>query len=125
MPPALYRTGGDLCPGRGVSVQGGLSGDLCLGGLCPGGSLSREEPPPSPPVDRQTPVKILPCPKLRLRAVIRSRSVGGTGRELLGTSRLTVHRPQPHEAKYGYRSRPTGPWLVSGSAAPLDCLLLL
>ena len=66
VPPAPYHTEGCLYPGgslsRGVSVWG------CL---CPGGSLSRgvsvRETPP--PVDRQTPVKILPCPKLRLRAV--------------------------------------------------------
>ena len=37
-------------------------------GLCPRGSLSGR--PPSTPVDRQTRVKFLPCPKLRLRAVI-------------------------------------------------------
>ena len=61
-----------LCPGgrslsRGFSVQGGL---------CPGGSLSRGylfkgvSVRGSLSVDRQTPVKILLCPKLRLRAVI-------------------------------------------------------
>ena len=42
--------------GGGVSAwEGGVS----LGGVCH----------PHPPVDRQTPVKILFCPKLRLRAV--------------------------------------------------------
>ena len=47
---------------REVSVQG----DLCLGG-----GLYQGDPLHSPPpVDRKTPVKILPCPKLRLRAVI-------------------------------------------------------
>ena len=44
-----------------------------------GGSLYREvsvlghppgHRPPAPPLDRQTPVKILPCPKLRLWVVI-------------------------------------------------------
>ena len=55
VPPALYCTGG-LCPGGGLcprvaSVQGGL---------CPS------------PLDRQTPVKILPCPKLRLQVVTSS-----------------------------------------------------
>ena len=39
----------------------GLGGCLLRGGV-PGQVL--------PPVDRQTPVNILPCPKLRLRAVI-------------------------------------------------------
>ena len=48
---------GSVCPG-GVWLGG-----VCLGGACPGGCL------PHPPVDRQTPVKILPCPTLRLRAV--------------------------------------------------------
>ena len=46
VPPTRYRTGGG-----GVSVRGEVS-------------LDRH-----PPVDRQTPVKTLPCPKLRLRAV--------------------------------------------------------
>ena len=68
---------------HGVSVwRGSLSGGLCSGvlcteGLCPGGlyprgSLSRGvsvKETPSPTVDRQTPVKLLPCPKLRLRAL--------------------------------------------------------
>ena len=56
---------------EGVSVQGGL----CPGGLCPGGSLSRGvsvRETPSRAVDRQTPLKILPCPKPRLRAVTKS-----------------------------------------------------
>ena len=55
--------GGVFCPGR----------CLCLGGLCTGRSLSRDTPldtDPLPPPDRQAPVKILPCPKLRLRVVI-------------------------------------------------------
>ena len=47
--PALYRTGGSL------------SRRSLLGSL---------PPPPHHHVDRQTPVKLLPCPKLRLRAVI-------------------------------------------------------
>ena len=83
--PALYRKGG-LCPAG--SLSGGVS--VQLGDLCPGvkvggslsmavsvqeGSLSRGDGlfhrDPLPPVDRQTPVKILPCPKLRLGAVIR------------------------------------------------------
>ena len=47
------------------------AGGLCPGGLCPGclcaeGVSVRETPPP---VDRQTPVKLLPCLKLRLWAV--------------------------------------------------------
>ena len=77
-------TGGSLSRGvsvHGVSVwreslSGGLcSGVLCTGGLSPGGlyprgSLSRGvKETPSPTVDRQTPVKLLPCPKLRLRAL--------------------------------------------------------
>ena len=53
VPPALYRK-----RGRGGSLSWGWS-------LSRGVSV-RENP--LPPVDRQTPVKILPCPKLRLRA---------------------------------------------------------
>ena len=49
------------CLLRGVSSQGV---DVCLVGVYPGGVCR------TPPVDRQMPVKILPCPKLRLRAVI-------------------------------------------------------
>ena len=62
---------GDLCLREGLS-PGGLS----PGGLSPGGSLSRGYlfkgvfVRGSLSVDRQTPVKILLCPKLRLRAVI-------------------------------------------------------
>ena len=65
---------GGICSGR-VSIQGWGSvsrGGSRLGGLCPrevsvqGGSI-RE----TPPVDRQTPAKILPLPKLRLRAIIK------------------------------------------------------
>ena len=75
--PVLYHTGegplsGRVCV-RGVYVQGGLcrgdslSGEVSFqGGLCLWG---RTIPPPH--VDRQTPVKLLPCPKLRLRAVIK------------------------------------------------------
>ena len=65
--PALYRTG-DLCAG-GICPGGSLSrGSLSKGA---GGSLSRGSLSGRPlcPVDRQTPVKLLPCPKLRLRAV--------------------------------------------------------
>ena len=71
IPPALYHTGrglcprslcpGGLCPG-GVSVEG----SLCPGGSLSGGSLSGR---PTPTGDRRMPVKILPCPKLRLPAV--------------------------------------------------------
>ena len=61
---------GGLClSGGGVSVWGGQSlsrGSLSRGSLSRG-SLSGKPPPP---VDRQVPVKILPCPKLCLRAVI-------------------------------------------------------
>ena len=45
----------------------GVGGSLSRRCLCAGGVSFREIPPP---VDRQTPVKILPYPKLRLRAVI-------------------------------------------------------
>ena len=41
-------------------------------GSAPGGGVSAPRGVPGqalPPVDRQTPVNILPCPKLRLRAV--------------------------------------------------------
>ena len=72
MHSSSMRTAAVYCTG-GVSVQEGL----CPEGLCPGGSLSRGslsrglcEDTPSPSVDRQTPVKILPCSKLRLRTVI-------------------------------------------------------
>ena len=54
VPPTLYRTGGRSLSSGGVSDQGGG----CLSGR-----------PPFPPVDRQTPVKLLPCPKLCLRMV--------------------------------------------------------
>ena len=65
------------CLFRGYLSRGPLSrGGLCQGALCPGGALSkgflsrevsvRETPSP---VDRQMPVKILPCPKLRLQVV--------------------------------------------------------
>ena len=76
--------GGGLClrgvSGGGVFVQGGL----CPGGLCPRGPLSRgrlcprgvsvlgglpDRDPPPPWTEWQTGVKILPCPKLRLRAI--------------------------------------------------------
>ena len=84
---------GGLCPGEslssGVSVQGGfcpggsLSGGSLSrgvsvqGGLCPGisvldggeGTLDQRQRP-SPSVDRETLLKILPCSKLGLRAVI-------------------------------------------------------
>ena len=67
---------GVLSPGgsgpRGVSGPGGVSdprGVSGLGGcLIPGGVYLVRY---SPPVDRQTPVNLLPCPKLRLRAVTR------------------------------------------------------
>ena len=68
--PALYHTGGgSLCPGRslarGVSVQGGSMSE----GVSVRGTLSR-----------QTPVKILPCAKLRLLAV-RKENVGNPKRK--------------------------------------------
>ena len=46
---------------RTVRFSGCLFGG---GGVCPGCLLQ------PPPVDRQMPVKILPCPKLRLQVVI-------------------------------------------------------
>ena len=55
---------GGYCTGRGV---------LCRGAFCAGGGavhnrkLHHNTSPP--PTDRQTGVKTLPCPKLRLRAV--------------------------------------------------------
>ena len=52
-----------LCPER-VCVQGGPD----QGAVCERGALYLGDPPP--PVDRQTPLKLLPCPKLRLQAVI-------------------------------------------------------
>ena len=61
---------GGVCSGGGGVCSGGMSAPrgVCLlrGGVPgPGGYLVRY----SPPVDRHTPVNILPCPKLRLRAV--------------------------------------------------------
>ena len=64
---------------RGVCLQVGLP----PGGFALQGGVYRGAEPPDhvtfdvcseatpPPVDRQTPVKTLPCPKFRLRAVIR------------------------------------------------------
>ena len=51
-------------PFKGVSVQDGL----CLVSVSSGGCLCQGDPNFTSPVDRQTPVKILPCPKLRLQA---------------------------------------------------------
>ena len=70
--------GGSVCPGGvylGLSAQGGMPGCVCgggdcLGGVCPGGVCLEGAVCRMPPVDRQAPLKILPCPKLRLRAVI-------------------------------------------------------
>ena len=59
---------GGLLPGGkvlwgGVTSRGGLlGGALLLGGLLPGGSISQHALRQTPPVDRQTPVKILPWP---------------------------------------------------------------
>ena len=62
--------------GRGVCVRVCPGGDR-LGGCVWGGGVSRGVYTPlpiacrdTPPVGRKTPVKILSCPKLRLRAVI-------------------------------------------------------
>ena len=63
VPPAYWPCRG--CPG--VYVSRGLSL-----GLCPGHPPTQRHPRTqrqTPPLDRQTPVKTLPCPKLRLRAV--------------------------------------------------------
>ena len=59
-------------PSGGISVQGSLSGGICVQrppsrGVSVQGVSVRTTPSP---VDRQMPAKILPCPKLRLRAVI-------------------------------------------------------
>ena len=60
VPPALYRTGESLSGGC-LSPGGSLSREVSVqGGLCQGIPF---------PVDRKTPVKLLPCPKLRLRMV--------------------------------------------------------
>ena len=65
---------GGVCPGEGVSEHGVSAREgVCSGGrsVFLGGCL-----PHTPHLlDRQTPVKILPCPKLRLRAVIKSNSI--------------------------------------------------
>ena len=76
----VYLVGG-VCswggvPGpRGVSSLGGVPGPggcLLPGDVCSGGCLLLWGCTWSgtPPVDRQTPVNLLPCPKLRFRAVI-------------------------------------------------------
>ena len=88
IPPASVRGGGGVW--LGVSAQGWcLPGGVCLGGwVFPGGclpgrclpkgcgclpgwaGLPRGVSATPLPVDRHTPVKILPCPKLCLRAVM-------------------------------------------------------
>ena len=66
--------------GLGVSAPGGVcSGGVCSRGVCSQGAVSAPggvylvlggvHGQVLPPVDRHTPVNILPCPKLRLRAV--------------------------------------------------------
>ena len=61
----LFTVPGGLPRHRPSSVQGGLPGQRPAPG----------QRPRPPPVDRQTPVEILPCPKLLLRAVIVSFNV--------------------------------------------------
>ena len=74
------------CSAPGVSAPGGIcsgggGGGVCSGGGCllrgvylvPGGCTWSG----TPPVDRHSPVNILPCPKLRLRAVITDRTNPG------------------------------------------------
>ena len=56
---------GGVCLG-GVFQEGVFQGSVCLGVVC------------HTPMDRQMPVKILPCPKLRLRVVI-SQTLNGMG----------------------------------------------
>ena len=51
-----------VCVSRRVCESGGR-GSVCVSRGDPGADI--------PPVDRQTPVKTLPCPKLHLRAVKR------------------------------------------------------
>ena len=76
----LLPTGVYLVPGGGLSALGRLLPGTCtwswgvsaLGGVCSGGCLLRRVYLVRyfPPVDRHTPVNILPRPKLRLRPVI-------------------------------------------------------
>ena len=72
---------GGVCLPRGVCLpKGCLPGGVCQGGCLPrgGGCLPRgcvclgglPDHPPCGQKEWHTPVKILPCPKLRLRAVI-------------------------------------------------------
>ena len=78
MHSSMMRTVGSL-PYMGSLSRGGFyPGGLCPGGWFPvqgvsvqGGLCQRET---TPPVDRQRSVKILPCPKLRLRTVITTHS---------------------------------------------------
>ena len=73
VPPASVAVCGEWdLSARGCLPKGGLPrgclpwGVHARGGVCPGGVSATHA---LPPVDRQTPVKILPCSKLRLRAV--------------------------------------------------------
>ena len=76
------RISGRLSSVQGVFLAGGVwlgvsACGVCAEGICPGGCLGGCPPGgvylgdvcQTPPVDRQAPVKILPCPKFRLRTV--------------------------------------------------------
>ena len=83
---------GGLFPGDGgVSVQGGG------GGLCRGGALSGRPPPP---VNRQTRVKIVSCPKLCFWTV--TRWCGSEiGRPCIDPPVLIAYLVTAHQRNYG------------------------
>ena len=70
-PGGMYLVPGGVPGPRGRLLLGGVPG--LEGVFAPGGCLLLRGVPGQvlPPVDRHTPVNILPCPKLRLRAVER------------------------------------------------------
>ena len=92
VPGGVYLVPGVYLVLGGVPSWGGKPGlggcTLSQGGTCPG-------TPPCEQNDWQTGVKILPCPKLRLRAVVRSFLVGMLKSQLIhgmsGCRRFGTH----------------------------------
>ena len=80
------------CTAQGVSALGGvcsMDGCLLLGGVCSGGCLLRgvsqhalRQKPPCIQNSWHTVLKILPCPKLRLRAVTKNVSLNVCDQEI-------------------------------------------
>ena len=77
---------------RGVSASGsrGVSASES-GGSASGSRVSTTPPFTTHPVDRQTPVKTLPCLKLRLRAVINTSMNSDKSFALMTTQPYIVH----------------------------------